>query len=143
MLIFDRFPDEKKARDFMAAITREFKLKTYLCRQEEGFLFDVNYKKSLADNRKEKKAQWIKKDVRRAEQVNVNDIHPDGTLDSFPYLLDAPIVCIERPPSPLDDAKTLEEVRTLAAKMFADPNPSIKDTITERVEDYSGVFAGT
>jgi len=143
MLIFDRFPDETKARAFMAAITEQFKLKTYLCRNESGYLFDVKYKpdKTLADIQEETKAQWVKDGFNG--EIDASLVHPDGVLDTFPFALTDPIVCVERPRSPFEDAKTTKELEVLAAKVFADPNPGVEDLITERVEEYGGVFAGT
>ena len=72
MLIFDRFPNEEKAREFMAAIIKEFGLTAHFARSEDGYLFGEN--------------QNINEDVPRR-----------GALDVFPFELKPPIVLIERP----------------------------------------------
>ena len=71
MLIFDRFPNEEKAREFMAAITKEFGLTTHFVRSEDGYLFGENQK------------------------IN-NEAPMRGALEVFPFELKPPIVLIER-----------------------------------------------
>ena len=72
MLIFDRFPNEEKAREFMAAITKEFGLTAHFARSEDGYLFGENQK------------------------IN-NEAPMRGALEVFPFELKPPIVLIERP----------------------------------------------
>jgi hypothetical protein len=124
MLIFDKFPNEEKARAFMAAITKEFELRTYLCRNEGAYLFEVNYKPGKT----------------------LHGVRPDGVLDVFPFELTAPIVCVERPNNDgqLDVTNDKELVKQLLER---DANPksdlNVETIIMKRVKEYGGVFAGT
>jgi hypothetical protein len=72
MLIFDRFPNEENAREFMAAITKEFGLTAHFARSEDGYLFRENQKAN--------------------EEAPMR-----GALEVFPFELKPPIVLIERP----------------------------------------------
>lgn len=119
----------------MAAITKDFKVGAYLCRQDGDQLVDVN----APHKEPERRDEW-------PSVVNPDTLMPVGVLDVFPFKLTAPIVCVERPNN--DEAFLATNIEELAKRIV---NPStapkcdgnIEAAIEKRAEEYDGMFAGT
>lgn len=71
MLIFHNFTDEAKAREFVAAATKEFQRNAWFCWNDCEYIF--------AEGQQPDETAFIR-----------------GALDVFPFVLTRPIVCVER-----------------------------------------------